>query len=132
MRWLPLAAALSLVLALFAASCGGEDPAATWRSADVLPGEDLAVEVALRNYAFSPRKFELRQWDTIEFTLDSVDILHSFTVEELDIDWHLNKNDMLTEEFTFNQPGEYRLICIIPGHEVLGMRGTIVVAPLPP
>ena len=132
MRWLPPAAALSLVLALFAASCGEEDPAATWRSADVLPGEELSVDVKLRNYAFSPRKFEVREGETIEFTLDSIDILHSFTVEELDIDWHLNKNDMLTEEFTFDQPGEYRLICVIPGHEVLGMRGTIVVAPPPP
>ena len=132
MKSVPLFAALPLVLVLFAASCGEEDPAATWRSADVLPGENLAVDVELRNYAFSPRKFEVRQGETIEFTLDSIDILHSFTVEDLDIDWHLNKNDMLTEEFTFNQSGEYRLICIIPGHEVLGMRGTIVVAPPAP
>ena len=131
MRWLP-AVGFALLLALFVVSCGGEDPAATWRSSDVLPGEELAVEVELRNYAFSPRNFELRQGDTIEFTLDSIDILHSFTVEELDIDWHLNKNDELTERYTFDRPGEYRLICIIPGHEVLGMRGTIVVAPPAP
>ena len=98
----------------------------------MLPGEALSVDVELRNYAFSPRNFELRQGDTIEFTLDSIDILHSFTVEELDIDWHLNRDDMVTEQFTFDQPGEYRLICVIPGHEVLGMRGTIVVAPAPP
>ena len=131
MRRIP-ATGLLLVMALLAASCGEEDPAATWRSADVLPGEELAVDVELRNYAFSPRKFEVRQGETIEFTLDSIDILHSFTVEELDIDWHLNKDDMLTEQFTFDRPGEYRLICIIPGHEVLGMRGTIVVAPPAP
>ena len=131
MRWL-LAAGLALLLALLVVSCGGEDPAATWRSADVLPGEELSVEVELRNYAFSPRKFELRQGETIEFIMDSVDILHSFTVEELDIDWHVNRNDVITEEFTFDRPGEYRLICIIPGHEVLGMRGTIVIAPPAP
>ena len=127
-----LGVAALLLLALFAASCNGEDPAATWRSVDVLPGEELSVEVALRNYAFSPRKFELRQGETIEFTMDSVDILHSFTIEELDIDWHVGKNDVITEQFTFDQPGEYRLICIIPGHEVLGMRGTILVAPAAP
>ena len=121
-----------LVLAVVAGACNGEDPSATWRTADVLPGEALSVDVELRNYAFSPRKFEIRQGETVEFVLDSIDILHSFTVEELDIDWHLNKNDDLTEKFTFDRPGEYRLICIIPGHEVLGMRGTIVVAPPAP
>ena len=131
MRRLPAVAAL-LALAVVAAACGGEDPSATWRSADVPPGEELSVEVELRNYAFTPRKFEIRQGETVEFVLDSIDILHSFTVEELDIDWHLNQNDELTEEFTFDRPGEYRLICIIPGHEVLGMRGTIVVAPPAP
>ena len=131
MRWLP-AAGLALLPALFLVSCNGEDPAATWRSADVLPGEELSVAVELSNYAFSPRHFELSQGETIEFTMDSVDILHSFTVEELDIDWHVGKNDVITEEFTFDRPGEYRLICIIPGHEVLGMRGTIVVAPPAP
>ena len=131
MRRLSAVAAL-LSLALLAGACGGEDPAATWRSADVPPGEELSVEVEMRNYAFSPRKFEVRQGETIEFVLDSIDILHSFTVEELDIDWHLNQNDELTERFTFDQPGEYRLICIIPGHEALGMRGTIVVGPPAP
>ena len=131
MRRLPAVAAL-LSLALLAGACGGEDPSATWRSADVAPGEALSVEVELRNYAFTPRKFEIRQGETIEFVLDSIDILHSFTVEELDIDWHLNQNDELTERFTFDQPGEYRLVCVIPGHEVLGMRGTIVVAPPAP
>lgn len=125
-------AGFALLLVVFVVSCGGEDPTATWRSADVLPGEELSVDVELRNYAFSPRNFEISQGETIEFTLDSIDILHSFTVEELDIDWHLNKNDELTEQFTFDQPGEYRLICVIPGHEVLGMRGTIVVAPAAP
>ena len=129
---LPLTVALLPVLALLLASCGGEDPAATWRSADVLPGEELSVEVELSNYAFSPRHFELRQGETIEFIMDSVDILHSFTVEELDIDWHVERSDVITEQFTFDQPGEYRLICIIPGHEVLGMRGTILVAPPAP
>ncbi len=131
MRRLPAVAAL-LVLTLAAAACNGEDPTATWRSADVLPGEALSVEVELRNYAFTPRQFEIRQGETVEFVLDSIDILHSFTVEELDIDWHLNKNDELTESYTFDRPGTYRLICIIPGHEVLGMRGTIVVAPAAP
>ena len=131
MRRLSAVAAL-LTLALAAAACNGEDPTATWRSADVLPGEALSVDVELRNYAFTPRQFEIRQGDTIEFVLDSIDILHSFTVEELDIDWHLNKNDELTESHTFDRPGTYRLICIIPGHEVLGMRGTIVVAPPAP
>ena len=132
MKRLSALAPLLLLLALFAAKCNGEDPAATWRSADVLPGEELSVDVELRNYAFTPRKFEIRQGETVEFVLDSIDILHSFTIEELEIDWHLNQNDELTERFTFDRPGTYRLICIIPGHEVLGMRGTVVVAPAAP
>lgn len=87
----------------------------------------LSRDVSLRNFVFEPGEFNIERGTSIEFRLKSRDIEHTFTVKDLGIDWFIPGGKTLSQIFTFNQPGEYQLICAIPGHEQAGMAGTIIV-----
>ena len=120
-RWLILAGVLLLGSAVQA--CGGDDvPTAT----PVGAGDDGTLEVAHRNYAFEPRSMAFDVGQTVEFTLVSNDIPHTFTVRDLGIDWEVSKEPR-TQTFTFEEAGTFKLICAVPGHEGSGMVGTVEV-----
>ena len=83
----------------------------------------------LRSFKFVPGEFTFQVGEVVEFQLDSKDIEHTFTVEELGIDWFTRTGGSATKRFTFNTPGEFTLICTIPGHLEAGMEGIIRVTP---
>ena len=76
-------------------------------------------------YIFDPKNMEFNNGDTISFELSSETEFHSFTVEELGIDFEVDGGTSEIFTFTFDKPGSYSLICI--PHETLGMVGTITV-----
>ena len=63
---------------------------------------------------------------TVEFTLVSRDIPHTFTVRDLGIDWEVSREPR-TQSFTFEEAGTFTLICAVPGHRGSGMVGTVEV-----
>jgi plastocyanin len=64
----------------------------------------------------------------VTLTLTNEDLWwHTFTIDELDVD--LNVPMGAERSVTFNAPaGEYRFYCGIPGHEAIGMHGTLIVS----
>jgi plastocyanin len=51
---------------------------------------------------------------------------HTFSIDELDIDLHVPMG--AERSITFEAPaGEYYFYCSIPGHEAIGMHGTLIV-----
>ena len=99
---------------------GGEDkPPAT-------AGGDGAIEVVHDNFRFDPDGMAFDVGQTVEFTLVSNDIPHTFTVKDLGIDWEVSREPQ-TQTFTFEEAGTFKLICAIPGHEGSGMVGTLEV-----
>lgn len=109
-------------------ACGGGDGEVSDEGAR--PDENGQMSVLLRNFAFEPRTLLFEVGDTVEFSLSTADSLHTFTVEDLEIDWRVrDKDEPVAESFTFDRPGTYRLICDIPGHEGSGMVGTVEVRP---
>lgn len=88
------------------------------------------MSLLLRNFAFEPRTLLFEMGDTVQFSLATADSLHTFTVEELGIDWRVkNKDEPVQQSFTFDRLGTFKLICAIPGHEGSGMAGTVEVRP---
>lgn len=82
----------------------------------------------MRNYLYEPERLQFEVGESVEFRLLSVDELHTFTVREFGINWSVPKGDEpQVETFTFDRPGTFPLVCIIPGHEGFGMVGTITV-----
>lgn len=76
-------------------------------------------------YQFDPSRWTFRVGQEVNFILRAETEFHTFTVDDLGID--LSVVGVRTENFTFtfDRPGEYRLICI--PHQALGMVGTITV-----
>ena len=76
-------------------------------------------------HAFDPAEFRFSVGETVTFELSAETELHTFTVDELAIDESLEGGETVFFEFTFDEAGEYSLICV--PHEAEGMVGTIIV-----
>ena len=117
--------AILLGSAALLAACGS----ATESTPTVVePSSDGQVSVTLRNFAFEPQNLLLQVGSQVEFHLQSTDVLHTFTVSDLDIDWVVpREQEPQVQVVTFDRPGTFRLICAIPGHAGSGMVGTVEV-----
>ena len=78
-------------------------------------------------YLFDPGDFTFNVGDVVEFTLEAETEFHTFTVDDLDIDVAMDPGSSQTMTYTFDKPGEFKLICI--PHEFQGMVGSITVLP---
>ena len=109
-------------------ACGGGDNNGSDEGAR--PNENGEMPILLRNFAFEPRTLLFDVGETVEFLLSSADGIHTLTIKDLGIDWTVTGKDKpVTQSFTFDRPGAFRLICRIPGHEGSGMVGTVEVRP---
>jgi plastocyanin len=82
--------------------------------------------VSSGRYAFEPNEFKFSRGETVEFTITTENpVFHTFTVVDLGIDIAIDGGDIGTLTFTFDRPGEYKLICI--PHKDRGMVGAILV-----
>lgn len=130
---------LAVVLAVAAigaiVGCGGDDdddeaaaPEATAPEEEAAGGGGGAMEVSMTEYAFDPKDATAAQGDTITATNDG-EIPHNYTIEA-DGD-EVTTGDVdpgSSGEVTVDvDPGDYDVICTIPGHAEQGMVGTITV-----
>ena len=76
-------------------------------------------------FAFDPSEFSFPVGESVDFQFMPGAAFHTFTVEELGIDVEVSGSETIRFDFTFDEPGTYKLICI--PHQALGMIGTITV-----
>ena len=76
-------------------------------------------------YVFDPAELSFSVGDTVTFELTSETEFHTFTVDDLGIDVEVDAGETQTLTFTFEEAGEFALVCI--PHEFVGMTGTITV-----
>ncbi len=76
-------------------------------------------------FAFDPFDLNFSAGEAVSFTFVGESVFHTFTVEELGIDVDVDGGETVSFEFTFDEQGTYRLICI--PYQALGMIGTITV-----
>jgi plastocyanin len=127
-RLTPRLSLLVAALVVFAtvASCGGggDTPSAPTPTADP---SATKVSVQLKNFEFIPKELTFNPGESVEFTLRSLDIDHTFTVTGLPIDWRVGDGKSEVKRFQFVSAGQFKLFCDIPGHEGAGMVGRITV-----
>jgi plastocyanin len=113
------AVGLSLLLLAVAASLLISGPASAGRQPET-------VALGSKGMAFTSSHLSSSSGE-ITLTLANEDLWwHTFTIDELDVD--LNVPMGAERSITFAaSPGEYYFYCAIPGHEALGMHGTLVV-----
>lgn len=93
------------------------------------PGKYEAVVVA-QTWVFNPSEIRVPAGAEVTFTVTSIDILHGFNVEGTRLNMMLIPGQISRNTYTFDEPGEYLVIC----HEYCGlghhtMAGKVIVGP---
>ena len=145
MKRLAALTAVVLALGLLLAACGSDDDPAVQGNGGMMDNGDNGhmggghdessdvaadarrIEVTAKSFEFDPDEIRVDAGENVAIVLTSEDILHDFTIDELDA--HVAADRGETEEggFTANEPGRYTYYCTVPGHRDAGMEGTLVV-----
>lgn len=73
--------------------------------------DDYRVHVVARAFAFQPSVIEVPRGATVTFRLTSTDVIHGFNVAGTTINVELIPGEVSRLEYTFDEAGEYPLIC---------------------
>lgn len=88
------------------------------------------VRVIATEFKFNPSALQVPSSRPVTLILDNQGtIQHDLTGQVGGVNVHLvaNAGQTARGEFTFDKPGEYELICSIPGHKEAGMKAKLVV-----
>jgi uncharacterized cupredoxin-like copper-binding protein len=119
---------LAAPVVLFVASACA--PAAAPAAGAALPPEQITV-TGSDDFRFNPSTITVKAGQPLEVTFQNGgEILHDFTAQQ-----GLTTPVVITEDggksgtatITYAKPGTYKFLCSQPGHDQLGMHGTITV-----
>jgi len=125
-HWMATASAL-LVVMLVASACGGDDGSEGEGST-----ASVGIDVSLTEFAISPATINAPAGQAITFNVTNDGTAsHTFAVDtgaEVLATAELQLGESVTLEVPPLEPGEYRTLCTVSGHEGAGMVGTLMVA----
>ena len=85
-----------------------------------------ATDLLMKQVKFLPDRLEIAAESPARMVIDNDDlIIHTFTIEDLDIEHVLGPKDEILVRLPALSPGEYAYTCQVPGHE--SMKGVLVV-----
>ena len=132
----PAALSVAAALAFLLVSCGGSSGPAGQAGPEESHGEDHAapeevaepvegapeVSVTALDIDFEPDTLELTAGEPVNVTVvNDGRILHDFTLEAAGVHVNVEPGKSATTAVTVDEPGSYRAICTVPGHEDAGM-----------
>ncbi|MFP5578209.1 MAG: cupredoxin domain-containing protein [Acidimicrobiia bacterium] len=85
------------------------------------------IEVVANDFAFEPAEITAEAGEDLAIVLTSEDMLHDFTIDELDAHVVAERGDTATGGVAAVEPGTYTYYCSVPGHRNAGMEGTLTV-----
>lgn len=122
----PLLGGVLVLIAATAVACGGDEatPEPTPEPTPVPAVEVTAVDP----FAYEPDTFEIPSEGSTTIRLTNTGIVeHDLTIVELDFQIAVGIGESAEGVLTDVEPGTYRFYCTVPGHEVNGMVGELVV-----
>lgn len=122
-------AALTVGAAVLAAvvvvGCGGEEATTVPTAA---PTPESAIEVNASEFAYDPDAITISSQGSSTIRLVNKGIVeHDLTIDELDFQIAVAIGESAEGTLAGIAPGTYRFYCTVPGHEVNGMVGELVV-----
>ncbi len=150
MRRSLVAALLSvLALGLVLTACGDDDSSVADPPMESMPGDGMGggmgggmdghdestpvaegarrIEVAATSFKFDPDEITVRAGEDVAIVLSSDDLLHDFTIDEIDVHVSADRGKTAQGGLRADKPGEYTYYCTVAGHREGGMEGTLVV-----
>ncbi len=85
------------------------------------------VEVVAGDFAFNPDEITAEPGEDLAIVLTSEDILHDFTIDELDAHVAAGAGETAEGGISDLEAGTYTYYCSVPGHRDAGMEGTLTV-----
>jgi len=85
------------------------------------------IEVTAQSFEFSPGEITVTSGEDVAIALTSEDLLHDFTVDELDAHVSADADETAEGGLRGDEPGRYTYYCSVPGHREAGMEGTLIV-----
>lgn len=85
------------------------------------------INVTAKGLAFTPFEISVPVGTNVAIALTSVDTLHDFVIDELDMHVASDAGETNQGGFHAGPPGTYTFYCSQPGHRDAGMQGTLVV-----
>ena len=87
----------------------------------------MEVTVTARYATFQPTTLTVAKGQTVKLTITSRDTPHTFTIDELGINFAVGAGQTVTKEFTVEKAGIFTFYCAVAGHRSAGMVGTLTV-----
>lgn len=85
------------------------------------------IDVAAHSFAFEPDEIHVQSGEDVAIVLTSDDVLHDFTIDDLDTHVSADAGDTAEGGLRADEPGRYTYYCTVEGHREDGMEGTLVV-----
>jgi len=85
------------------------------------------IDVDATSFEFMPSEITVTAGEDIAISLTSRDLLHDFTVDELDAHVSADKGETAEGGLRADKPGRYTYYCSVTGHRAAGMEGTLIV-----
>lgn len=85
------------------------------------------IAVTAADFQFDPEEIRVAVGEEVAIVLTSRDILHDFTVDELDVHVAADAEDTAEGGLRADEAGEYAFYCSVAGHRAAGMKGTLLV-----
>jgi plastocyanin len=96
-------------------------------SAPAIAGAPTLVVDAV-DFAFQPDRLQVSVSEEFNLTLVSRGaLLHDLSIPDLDVQVVVRPGDSVTVGVAAPPPGEYRMLCTVPGHAEAGMVGLLVI-----
>jgi FtsP/CotA-like multicopper oxidase with cupredoxin domain len=125
--WRALALSLAVFLVLVLLLAFERQPAQTATTDAGAAGE--AVNVTLTEFAIEPSAIEVAPGVPVTFNVaNKGSIEHDFTIDGVDGTGNIGAGASATLELPALEPGEYKVLCTVAGHESAGMMATLIAA----
>ena len=102
----------------------------TGARSDLQPSDPTApsIEVEANEFAFRPDRVVIEAGTTLNLTLvNHGRLVHDLSIPELELQLVAPPGQTATTALRVSEPGEYEVLCTVPGHAQAGMVGSIVV-----
>ena len=80
------------------------------------------------SFYYKPNVIKVKQGDTVRVTIDSVDMMHDFVIDEFNAKTKIVRSgESGTVEFIADKAGSFEFYCSVGNHRAQGMAGTLTV-----
>jgi plastocyanin len=119
-------AAVAAVAAVVVAGCGDDGGSAEVVGTTVAGATEIEVEA--RDFEFVPDPLDLPAGEPVNLTLRVIDGGHNLRIEDVGFQLPIvDEGEAVVGTVTIAEPGDYRMVCTVPGHEAAGMVATVTV-----